>query len=62
MAVFLFQDTQSMIIIVTVSSINTVIIFLSIKSTIKTQVEVDTSLLGEAILRAPDVIHGPCYS
>lgn len=62
MAVFLFQDTQSMIILVTVSSINTVIIFLSIKSTIKTQVEVDTSLLGEAILRAPDMIHSPCYS
>lgn len=50
---FAFQETQTMIILVTVSLINTVIFSFSIKSAIKTQVKVDMSLLCEVILRAP---------
>lgn len=57
-AVFAFQDIQT-IILLTVTLINTVILFFSIKSAIKTQVKVDMSLLGEVILRfTAHVIHG----
>lgn len=57
-AVLAFQATQT-IILVTVTLINTVILFFSIKSAIKTQVKVDMSLLGEVILRfTAHVIHG----
>lgn len=57
-AVFAFQDTQT-IILVTASLINTVILFFSIKSAIKTQVKFDMSLFGKVILRfTAHIIHG----